>query len=196
MSAGSRTVGILEQEWADLRAQLLRHARHAVHDAWLAEDLVQETLIVVMQKDHTRRGDSTLLTWAVGILRHKVADWYRSPSRQRMVQLDTDDEQLEPAGQELHDSNGAYVDQVRAWQQPENREEIRQMMVVLLRCLDCLPKRTGRVFMMREWLGFETSEICQRAAISAENCRTILHRARTALRVCMQRDWIIAKAKP
>jgi RNA polymerase sigma-70 factor, ECF subfamily len=30
--------------------------------------------------------------------------------------------------------------------------------------------------------------------VSADNCRTILHRARMALRDCMQRDWIGAKA--
>lgn len=185
----------LEGQLAALRQRLLRHARYAVHDHSLAEDLVQDTLIAVVEKHATRRGDASLVTWATAILKNKVADWYRSPSRKRMVQLDTDDDQMEPGGQALYDANGAYVDPVPAWQQPENREEQRQMMTVLERCLSCLPKQTGRVFMMREWLGFETTEICQRAAISAENCRTILHRARTALRDCMQRDWITAKAK-
>jgi RNA polymerase sigma-70 factor, ECF subfamily len=66
---------------------------------------------------------------------------------------------------------------------------------VLERCVSCLPRQTGRVFMMREWLGFETGEICARLGVSAENCRTILHRARMALRACMQRDWIETRAR-
>lgn len=186
----------LEGQLAALRQRLLRHARFAVHDHSLAEDLVQDTLIAVVEQHAKRRGDASLVTWATAILKNKVADWYRSPSRKRMVQLDEDNSRLEETTDALYDANGVYVDPVPAWQQPENREEQRQMMTVLERCVSCLPRQTGRVFMMREWLGFETAEICERAAISAENCRTILHRARTALRTCMQRDWILNKAKP
>lgn len=68
------------------------------------------------------------------------------------------------------------------------------MMTALERCLGRLPRQTGRVFMTREWLGFDTAEICERVGVSAENCRTILHRARMGLRTCMQRDWIAGKA--
>lgn len=186
----------LAAQLAALRLRLLRHARFAVHDHSLAEDLVQDTLIAVVEQHAKRRGDASLATWATAILKNKVADWYRSPSRKRMVQLNEDDSRLEESTDALYGSNGAYIDPVPAWQQPENREEQRQMMTVLERCVSCLPRQTGRVFMMREWLGFETAEICERTAISADNCRTILHRARTALRDCMQRDWIHDKAKP
>lgn len=58
-------------------------------------------------------------------------------------------------------------------------------MSTLEACLRHLPPQTGRVFMMREWLGFETSEICERLGLTADNCRTILHRARMGLRRCM-----------
>jgi RNA polymerase sigma-70 factor (ECF subfamily) len=183
----------LEAQLPGLRRRLLRHASFAVHDHGLAEDLVQDTLIAVVEQHAKRRGSASLATWAIAILKNKVADWYGSPLRKRMVQLGTDDEKLEGAIDALFDGSGAYVDPVPAWQQPENREEQRQMLTVLERCVSCLPRQTGRVFMMREWLGFETTEICERAGISAENCRTILYRARMALRDCMQRDWIAAK---
>lgn len=184
----------LEAELPMLRQRLLRHARYAVHDDSLAEDLVQDTLIAVVEQQARRRGESSLVTWSVAILKNKVADWYRSPARRRMVQFKADDEPLGEAVDALYDAGGAYADPVPAWQQPDNRTEQRQMMTVLERCLSCLPRQTGRVFMMREWLGFETAEICERLGVSAENCRTILHRARMALRVCMQRDWIGKKA--
>jgi RNA polymerase sigma-70 factor (ECF subfamily) len=38
---------------------------------------------------------------------------------------------------------------------------------------------------MRQWLGFESVEICQQPGLSAENTRTSLHRSRTSLRQCM-----------
>ncbi len=180
----------LEPQLASLRTRLLRHARFALHDDSLAEDLVQDTLITVIEQHTRRRGESTLLTWAMAILKNKVADWYRSPQRRRMVQFKADDDTLGEAVDGLYNGEGAYAEAIPPWQQPDNRTEQRQMMTVLERCLSHLPRQTGRVFMMREWLGFETPEICQRVGVSAENCRTILHRARMALRGCMQRDWI------
>ena len=183
----------LEAELPQLRQRLMRHARFAVHDDSLAEDLVQDTLIAVVEQHARRRGESSLLTWSVAILKNKVADWYRSPARRRMVPFKADDDTIGSAVDALYDASGAYADPIPAWQQPDNRTEQRQMMTVLERCVSCLPRQTGRVFMMREWLGFETAEICERLGVSAENCRTILHRARMSLRACMQRDWVGSK---
>jgi len=194
-TAAARTVApSLVKELPVLRQRLFRHARLSVSDEGAAEDLVQETLIAVVEQFSTHRREATLRTWATAILKNKVADWYRSPDRRRIVELTTSDEGLEDTVEALYRPDGRYVDPVPGWQQPENREEQRQMMSVLERCLSDLPRQTGRVFMMREWLGFETSEICERMGLSAENCRTILHRARTALRVCMQHRWVDAKA--
>jgi RNA polymerase sigma-70 factor (ECF subfamily) len=79
---------------------------------------------------------------------------------------------------------------VPEWQQPESQAERKQMMQVLEGCMACLPPQTRRVFVMRAWLGFESDEIRARLDLSADNVRTILHRARMALRECMQRRWI------
>ncbi|MEO6032070.1 MAG: sigma-70 family RNA polymerase sigma factor [Burkholderiaceae bacterium] len=180
----------LEAALPGLRQRLLRHARLAVHDQGLAEDLVQDTLIAVVEKHAKRRGESSLVTWATAILKNKVADWYRAPARRRMVQFNADDDALGDAIDVLYDRHGDYANPIPAWQQPENHLEQRQMMTVLECCVSGLPQQTGRVFMMREWLGFETAEICERLGVSAENCRTILHRARMSMRACMQRDWL------
>ena len=193
-SAAAADAGTLEAQLPGLRARLLRHARFAVHDDSLAEDLVQDTLIAVFEQHARRRGEASLVTWATAILKNKVADWYRSPSRKRMVQFNADDNKRDGAIDALYGADGSYTESVPAWQQPDKRTEQHQMMTVLDRCVSCLPRQTGNVFMMREWLGFETAEICERLGVSADNCRMILHRARMALRVCMQRDWIGVKA--
>src|SRR3990167_9638760 len=121
----------LAPELPGLRTRLLRHARFAVHDDSLAEDLVQDTLIAVIEQHAQRRGEASLATWSMAILKHKVADWYRSPARRRMVQLQTDDDRLDDAIDALYDADGAYTEAMPAWQQPDNRTEQRQMMSVL-----------------------------------------------------------------
>jgi RNA polymerase sigma-70 factor, ECF subfamily len=182
----------LEQQLPMLRQRLMRQARVTVYDTALAEDLVQETLLAVFEQEASRRGQASLSTWATAILKNKVADWYRSPNRTRFVQQaeDSADAELGEGIDALYDATGHYVQQVPSWQQPENHMEQRQMFTILEQCVSRLPAQTGRVFMMREWLGFETAEICSRLSLNADNCRMILHRARMAMRECMQLNWL------
>lgn len=172
--------------WIRLRQRLMRHARMMVFEPALAEDLVQESLMAVLEKPEAHRGEATLTTWAVAILKNKIADWYRSPHQRRRTWVEVDENEAEGDPTEgLYDERGCYREAVPSWQQPEKQESQRQMMSVMEACLKRLPSQTGRVFMMREWLGFETSEICERLSLSTENCRMVLHRARTGLRQCM-----------
>src|SRR5208283_4675770 len=113
--AGQRSI---EAELPALRHRLLRHARFAVNDHGLAEDLVQATLIVVVEQYARHRGDATLGTQANAILKNKIAYWYRSPTRRRMVQTRAEDTELEDSGDALFLANGVYVEPVPAWQQP------------------------------------------------------------------------------
>jgi RNA polymerase sigma-70 factor, ECF subfamily len=185
----------LEEQLPLLRQRLMRQARAVVYDTALAEDLVQETLLAVFEQASERKGQASLSTWAIAILKNKVADWYRSADRKRFVQQTEEqaDEELSDGVEALYDASGHYVQQVPTWQQPQNQMEQRQMFTILEQCADRLPKQTSRVFMMREWLGFETSEICTRLSISADNCRTIMHRARMGMRECMQLNWVVQK---
>ena len=45
-------------------------------------------------------------------------------------------------------------------------------------------------------LDFETPEVCQTLGITVTNCNVILHRARNALRQCLQRGWFTDGAAP
>jgi len=57
-----------------------------------------------------------------------------------------------------------------------------------------LPPRLARVFVMREWLEFETEAICAELEITANNCGVMLHRARMLLRECLNRRWFEVQA--
>jgi RNA polymerase sigma-70 factor (ECF subfamily) len=185
-SASSTTAHSTDPEdpWIPLRKRLVRHARMVVHEPALAEDLAQETLVSVLESPESHRGEASITTWATAILKNKIADWYRSPDQRRRKYNASDEDDLDPTDG-LFDEQGSYLEPVPVWQQPDSREAQRQTMSTLEGCLRRLPPQTGRVFMMREWLGFETSEICEQLGLTAENCRMIMHRARTGLRQCM-----------
>ena len=50
--------------------------------------------------------------------------------------------------------------------------------------------------MMREFLEFETPEVCAELSISTSNCNVILHRARNGLRRCLEKNWFVAGEQP
>jgi len=71
-----------------LFAVLYRECHRSVRDAEAARDLVQETFIKVWQRCATFRGDSDLLPWIRGILRHGILD--RMKRRDREVAMERD----------------------------------------------------------------------------------------------------------
>ena len=62
-------------------------------------------------------------------------------------------------------------------------------------CLAKLPKRTGQAFMMREYLGTPTDEICKVLEITPTHCWVLLYRARMSLRECLQQKWFAGAGK-
>ena len=89
----------------------------------------------------------------------------------------------------LFTRNGHYQDPPSDWGDPERAFERREFFEILQLCVDRLPARTGRIFMMREWLELETEEICKELAISTSNAWVLLYRARLRLRECLQLNW-------
>ena len=63
------------------------------------------------------------------------------------------------------------------------------MRKVILRCIELLPEKLATVFKMRELENLPSVEICKILGISASNIWVILHRARTLLRRCLEKNW-------
>lgn len=175
-----------------LRGDLLRFARLQLRDAASAEDAVQETLIAALAGAPKFESRASLKTWVFAILRNKIVDLIRLRSREIAASALADDEDGDDAlSAELFDRRGHWQKEARPgrWDDPEASFEQQQFWAVFEACLDHLPEKTARVFMMREVLGLDTEEICKETAISASNCWVVLHRARMALRVCLEQKW-------
>jgi RNA polymerase sigma-70 factor (ECF subfamily) len=164
------------------RAYLLRYATLQLRDAHAAEDAVQETLLAALAGEASFAGRSNLRTWLTGILKHKIIDAIRRMSRET---TSASEEEFDA----LFDQRGHWTEMPQAWPDPDACLDQKQFFKVLEECLDKLPAKTSRAFMMREHMGFETGDICKELAITPTHCWVLLHRARLALRLCLETNW-------
>ncbi len=183
---------IADEHLAAIRPDMLRFARLQLRDAAAAEDAVQEALLAALANAQQFAGRAQAKTWVFGILRHKIVDIIRQQSRSTNVSSFSDGEQsLDDTFESLFRENAYWTPGARPrdWGSPEAALRQQHFWDVFEVCLNHLPENTARVFMMREFLDFETPEVCQELGITVTNCNVILHRARNALRLCLQRGW-------
>lgn len=182
----------LNAELEKLRPDLLRFARLQLRDAAAAEDAVQETLLAALTGSHRFESRSSYKTWLISILRNKIIDIIRGQSREIAASSLADDEAGDDfLAETLFDQRGHWQAAAKPgrWGDPDASFEQQQFWAVFEACLDHLPEKTARVFMMREVLGLETAEICKETGISSSNCWVVLHRARMGLRTCLETRW-------
>jgi RNA polymerase sigma-70 factor (ECF subfamily) len=147
---------------------------------------VQETLLAALAAEKSFAGRSNLRTWLTGILKHKIVDAIRRSSRESPVETPDADE-----FDALFDKTGHWRDMPTEW--PDDSLHQKQFLEALERCIQALPARTAQVFMMREHMGYETSEICKELGVTATHCWVLLYRARMALRECLEKGWLKEK---
>ncbi|MFZ6751792.1 sigma-70 family RNA polymerase sigma factor [Undibacterium sp. Dicai25W] len=178
----------LHQQLEGMRPALLRFALLQLRNQNAAEDAVQETLLAVLEKPDSFAGQSSLRTYVTGILKFKIIDHIRSLKRE--VALDTSDDESETdLIDSLFKANGHTVNMPAAWGEPESTLQQKDFFRVLEICLENLPEKTARVFMMREWLELDTEEICKELGLTTSNLWVVLYRARLRLRECLDLNW-------
>lgn len=175
-----------------VRRDMLRFAQLQLRDPHAAEDVVQEAIEAALVNAESFAHRSSLKTWVFAILKNKIVDHIRH--RERVVTISSlveDGGDWDQKLDELFNEGGFWKRQSRpvTWPDPEESMASKQFWAVFEICLDRLPEQTSRVFMMREFLGFESSEICDTLALTTSNCHVILHRARMRLRRCLETGW-------
>jgi RNA polymerase sigma-70 factor (ECF subfamily) len=171
-----------------LRPALFRFAMLQLRDEATAEDVVQDTLIAVLEKPERFAGQSSLRTYLTGILKHKIIDVLRVSKRTRQFDA-AEDQSEDDVIDALFKADGHTIDQPRQWGDPDATLEQKDFFRVMEICLEKLPAKTARIFMMREWLELETEEICKELNVSTSNAWVLLYRARVKLRECLDLNW-------
>ena len=174
------------------RGYMLRFATAKLRDADQAEEVVQEALLAALDGIGSFSGQSTLRTWLTSILKFKIIDFQRRAISERahFANAPSEDDSTDPEWQDkMYDDTGHWQPRLAAWDNPDGALEQKQFFDIFERCMGKLPRATGRVFFKREVMGVETDEICKEESITASNCWVMLHRARLALRECLDRNW-------
>lgn len=182
-----------------VRRDMIAFAQLQLRDAELAEDAVQEALAAALGSAERFAGKSALKTWVFSILRHKIVDCIRQQARTKPLSaLHAEGDDLDQAFDALFKESAHWhpASRPRDWGDPEETLREKHFWLVFETCLGHLPENTARIFMMREFLEFETHEICRELGISTGNCHVILHRARAALRGCLEKGWFLAGETP
>lgn len=177
--------------WLDHHGSALyRFALLRLRDAHKAEEVVQDTLVAALQAHARFKGGASVRTWLIGILKHKIMDQFRHEAREAPLDspdlVSADDDLF--ADEDFFDANGSWREKVSDWGNPEASMERSQLIAILQHCLDALPSRLGRLFMLREVMEESTETICQEMEISPTNVWTMLYRARMGLRQCLDQN--------
>ena len=184
----TQTIAVDPAQWVDDHGDyLFSFALGRLRDRNSAEDAVQETFLSALRDRSSYSGQSTLRSWLTGILKHKIADQLRAICRDReRLGSPTSLNNLDV----LFDKSGHYNLTVKGWKGDPRRALEREKFWQQLRdCMAKMPKRLAQVFMLREVDGVDAEEICKECEITATNYWVILHRARLALRKCVDRHW-------
>ncbi len=172
---------------------LLRYALARVGNHATAEDLVQDTLVTAVGKLSEFDGRSSVRTWLIGILRHKILDHHRWRRRHPGDQPGwaegaggEEDPWFTPLGAWREDPN-AGLEVLDA--DPGRALERSRLRAALVECIERLPAGLHRVFVLRELEDLEPAAVCEAAGIARSSLAIFLYRARQALRACLQRRW-------
>lgn len=162
---------------------MYRYAIARVGDRDVAEDLVQETFVAALRSGEYQ-GRAGEQTWFIGILKHKIVDFFRERARS------VGGKSLGGRQEDLFDEKEGWRVQPGAW--PARRDNALtnyEFWEAFRHCLDGLPQRLKAVFSLRELGGEETQDVCSSLGISPGNLAVILYRARMALRRCLEVHW-------
>lgn len=177
------------QQWVeDYGDVLFRFALSRVRDKTLAEDLVQTAFVSAMTANRPFEGKSSMQTWLLGILKHKILDHFRKSKRNLLLE---DLPEVEASLSEGYDHTGHMKGTIPRWgMNPEQIWEEDEIQKILHACIDKLSDKMRTLFILREMDGTSTETICEQLQISSSNFGVMLHRARHQLRACFEKHGI------
>src|SRR5947208_7544255 len=172
---------------------LFKYALVRLRDSTKAEDMVQETFLAALRGSNKFAGRSAERSWLVGILKHKILDYYRKASRETaFTDLDLYSEEESDRFIPNGVREGGWIHELGPLEWPSDPGAGLDSQAFWKTFHDCsskLPVNVSTVFTMREVDGIESKEICNLLNISENNLWVILHRARMALRRCLETNW-------
>lgn len=180
--------------WVDAHGdRLFRYALSRIRDERAAEDLIQDTFLTAFKSRDKFKGESSELTWMIGILRNKIFEHLRKQSREVPLDAGADDDEREEA---LFDGRHWRADAApRDWgSDPQKNAESSEFAAALRACLDALTPAVARAFVLREMEGVGHQESAEALGVPPGRLAVLLYRARMRLRKCLERNHFAPEA--
>jgi RNA polymerase sigma-70 factor (ECF subfamily) len=173
---------------------LIRMAMGYVADREVAEEVVQDTWMAVIESLNRFEGRSSLRTWICGILIHKAKDRGVREKRHTTFSAfesydDDNDEAVDPSRfQQTGEWAGHWAFPPQPWddQTPEKLLASQQAVNAMQRAIEALPATLKEVLILRDVEGVEAKEVCEMLKITETNLYVRLHRARERVRVAVE----------
>ncbi|OZV66892.1 sigma-70 family RNA polymerase sigma factor [Winogradskyella aurantia] len=174
--------------WIQLYSDyLFNYTISRVNDKEVAKDLVSETFLAALKSMKNFKGEASERTWLTSILKRKVIDHYRkinSKKGKAEVRMALNDNLENDGGDWLEERVADPFDKTA-----EDKLENSELKDAIFNCLGKLPEKQAEVFKMKTILGYETETICNELDITASNLWVLIHRARTSLASCLEKNW-------
>ena len=176
-------------------ASLLRLATTFVGSPGLAEEVVQETWLAVLQGLDRFEGRSSLRTWIYSILTNRARSKGQRESRSVPFSAfgsfedggdepAVEPERFRPEGEKWA---GGWVSFPRSWDDlPEERLLSRETRACVQNAIASLPVGQREVITLRDVEGWDADEVCNVLGLSETNQRVLLHRARSKVRRALE----------
>ncbi len=174
---------------------LMRLALMHVPSRAIAEEVVQDTWLAVLNGIDRFEGRSSLRTWIASILLNIARTRGRRERRVlpfsfllRRREEGGDEPAVDPDRfQSIRDSRpGAWARPPAEWASPEERLGTEEARRVLLETIAELPVRQREVIALRDISGWSAAEARNALGLSETNQRVLLHRARSKVRAALE----------
>ena len=169
--------------------RLLRIAQLYVRERSVAEEVVQETWLAVLEGIDRFEGRSSLKTWIYRILTNRAKSRAQLEHRQLPFSAlaDTSEAEVDESRFRAIDDPNAphqWASPPRSW--PHERIVARETVEQLRNAVAQLPPAQQVIVGLRDIDGWSADEVCEALEISRGNQRVLLHRARSRLRNALE----------
>ncbi len=174
---------------------LLRLALMHVPSRAVAEEVVQETWLAVLNGIDRFQGRSALKTWITSILLNKARTRGERERRvlpfaalRRRREEGRDEPAVPPSRFQGRRGSepGAWARPPVEWSEPEEHLRSEAARRVLLEAIAALPLRQRDVIALRDISGWSAEEVRNALDLSETNQRVLLHRARSKVRAALE----------
>lgn len=175
---------------------MLRLAMIYVPKQAVAEEVVQETWMGVLQGLNHFEGRSSLKTWIFRILTNRAKTYALREGRSvpfsslSDVEIDSYEPDAEPDRffPPTSQRPGSWISLPESWDEiPEKRLLSQETSVCIGSAIEALPPNQRMVITLHDIEGWISKEICSVLSISEVNLRVLLHRARSKVRRALER---------